>query len=149
MSAGHLKNIQQILDGSAHVIESSFPENFPPVLFDFGDSVAGVVQCLAAADGGKDQLGAAVDGIRPALEVAQPLEIGDEFRGRGQTQQRSGGQLREPHAVDAHVAEYLQMGFAQVGVPVLGGRGEQFGAEFPEQSAQQLPDRRAVRGQVS
>ena len=68
--------------------------------------------CLAAARGGKDQLGAPVDGIWPALEVTEPLQIADEFGSGGQAQERPGRQVREPYAVDAHVAEDLQMGFA-------------------------------------
>lgn len=43
------------------------PEKASPIVFDFGDPVAGVVERLAAAGGGKDQLLAPVGGIGAAL----------------------------------------------------------------------------------
>ena len=134
---------------AAHVVESPFPENASPVLFDFGDPVAGVVERLAAMGGGEDQLGAPVVRVRAPLEVTEPLQIADEFGGGGQAQLCPGRQVREPDAVDADVAEDVQMGFAQVGVSVLTGGGEQFGPEVPEQAAQELADRKAVGGQIS
>jgi len=82
----HVQDIHQVLHGRAHVVEEMSPENVSPVLFDFGDSVAGVVKRLAAAGGGKDQLRSPVGGIRAALEITQPLQIADEFRGGGQAQ---------------------------------------------------------------
>jgi len=91
------------------------------VLFDFGHSIAGVVERLPTAGGGEDQLGAPIGRIRASFEVAQPFEIADELRSGGQAQLRPGRQVRQPDAVETNVAEDVQMGFAQVGVTVLAG----------------------------
>ena len=54
------RSLQEVLHGCAHVVEALFCEDDSPVLFDFGDSIAGVVERLPAAGGGKDQLGAPI-----------------------------------------------------------------------------------------
>ena len=69
--------------------------------------------------GGEDQLGAPIGRIGASLEVTQPFQLTDELRGGSQVHLRPVRHVRQPDAVDAHVAEDVQMGFAQVGVTVL------------------------------
>ena len=106
------QHVQEILHDCAHLVEANATDGFPPVLFDFGDPVAGVVQRLTAATSRKNQLGPAVNQIGPALQVAEPLQVTDEFRGGGQTQLRTVGQLGEPNPVDPNVSEDVQVWFA-------------------------------------
>jgi hypothetical protein len=48
--------VQQLLEGAAGIGEAVGSDHLRPVLFDLGDPVAGVVQRLAAAPGGKINL---------------------------------------------------------------------------------------------
>ena len=65
-----------------------------------------------SASGRIDQLGATVGGVWTAFQVAQALEVVDQLRGRGRAELRSGGELGQPYAVDADVAEYPEVRFA-------------------------------------
>ncbi len=119
------------------------------MVFNLGHSIAGLVERLPAAVGGEDQLGPPIGRIGPSLEVAQSLQITDEFGGGRQTQLRPGRQVRQPDAVDTHVAEDVQMRFTQVGISVFARWRKQFGPELPKQSAQELTDGMSVGRQIS
>ena len=58
------------------------------MLFDFGDTIAGVVGRLPPVGGGEDQLGASIGRIGASLEVTQPFKLTDGLRGGGQAQLR-------------------------------------------------------------
>ena len=58
------------------------------MLFDFGDTIAGVVGRLPPVGGGEDQLGASIGRIGASLEVTQPFQLTDGLRGGGQAQLR-------------------------------------------------------------
>ncbi len=118
------------------------------MLLDLGDPVAGVVECLAAAGGGEDELGPLVGAVGPAFQVAEILQVADQLGGGGQAQLGAGGQVGEPDAVHAEVAEDVQVRFAQVGVAMPGRGLEQLGAELPEQPDQQLADGEPVGRQI-
>ena len=119
------------------------------MLFDFGHPIAGVVERLPAAGGREDQLGPPIGRIRSSLEVTQPLQFADQLGGGCQAQLRPGRQVRQPDAVDTHVAEDVQMGLTQVRVTVLAGGQEELGPKLAEQSAQELADGKAVGEQIS
>ena len=89
------------------------------MLFDFRDTIAGVVGRLPPVGGGEDQLGASIGRVGASLEVTQPFKLTGELRGGSRAQLRPARQVRQPDAVDAHVAEDVQMGFAQVGATAL------------------------------
>jgi hypothetical protein len=91
------------------------------VFLDLGDPVPRGVERLPAAAGREDQLRAPVGRVGTAFQVAEPLQLANQFRRGGQAQLGAGGQLGEPDAVDPHVAEDVQVRRPQVGVAVLGG----------------------------
>jgi len=102
------------------------------MLLDLGDPIAGVAESLSSARCRKDQLRPPVGGIRSAFQIAELLEIAHQLRGGAQAQLRPGRQLGQPDTIDADVAEDVQVRFADVGVPVLVRRCEQFDTEFPQ-----------------
>ena len=110
------------------------------MLFDFGDPVASVVECCAAAGGREDQFGPSVGGVRPAFHIPELLQVVDQFGGGGEAQLGAGGELGQPDAVDAEVAEDLQVRHLQVGITAVGCGLEQLGPEVPQQPSQRLPD---------
>ena len=102
------------------------------MVFNFGYPIAGVVERLPAAVGREDQLGPPIGRIRSSLEVTQPLQIAHELRGGRQAQLRPERHVRQPDAVDAHVAEDVQMGLTQVRVTMLAGGSEELGPKLAE-----------------
>jgi len=119
------------------------------VLFDLGDFVPGVVERLPAAAGREDQLGPLVVRVGAAFQVTELLQLADQLGGRGQAQLRPGGQVSQPDAVDADVAEDMHVRLPHVGVAVGGGGGEQLDPELAQQPDQELADGEPVGGQVS
>lgn len=119
------------------------------MLLDLGDPVAGVVECLPAAPGREDQLGPPVVRVRAAFQVTELLQLADQLGGRGQAQLRPAGQVGQPDAVDADVAEDVQVRRPYVGVAVLGRGGGQLGPELAQQPYQELADGGPVGRQVS
>ena len=118
------------------------------MLLDLGDPVAGVVEHLPAAPGRKDQLRPSVPRIWAAFQVTELLQLADQLGGRGQAQLRPGGQISQPDAVDADVAEDMHVRLPHVGVAVGGGGGEQLDPELAQQPDQELADGEPVGGQV-
>jgi hypothetical protein len=131
---------QEALKGRTGVIEFGLSDQVSPVLLDLGDPVAGILQRLPPAGRRKDELGSAVGGIWLSLEVAEVLQVGDQVRGSGQAQLRPAGEFGQPDAVNADVAEYLQMRFSRVAVTTLGCTREQLDPELSQQPYEQLAD---------
>ena len=88
------------------------------MLFDFGDTIAGVVERLLPVGGGEDQLGAPIGRIGASLEVTQPFQLTDELRGGSQAQLRPVRHVRQPDAVDAQLPKMCK-GVAQAGATAL------------------------------
>ena len=67
----------QFLQGAAGAGEAFRADDLRPVFLDLGDPVAGVVERLAAAGGGEDELGPLVGAVGPAFQVAEALQVAD------------------------------------------------------------------------
>jgi hypothetical protein len=85
----------------------------------------------SASGGGIDQFRPSVGGVGAAIQVTEVLQIVHQFGGRGQAQLGPRGELGESYAVDADVAEDLQVRLAEVGIATLGRGREQFGPKLP------------------
>jgi hypothetical protein len=119
------------------------------VLLDLGDPVAGVVEYLPAAPGREDQFRPPVARVWAAFQVTELLQLADQPGGRGEAQLRPGGQIGQPDAIDADVAEDVHVRLPHVGVAVRCSGGEQLDPELAQQPAKELADGEPVGGQVS
>ena len=78
-------------------------------------------------------------------EVAEVLELVDEFGAGGQAQLCLGGEVGQADAVDADVAPHLEVGEADVEEPAVCFRtGEELGPELEEQPDEDLADGETV-----
>jgi hypothetical protein len=114
------------------------------VLFDLGDTVPRVLQGTKTTMGREDEFGAAITGVRPALEVSQLLKLADELRRRSQAELGLGSEVRKTDSIDAEVAEDVEVRLAQIRVAVLGSWGKQLDPELAEEAPQELPHRQPV-----
>lgn len=114
-----LQRSQESLHGRAHVVEALLGEDALQCCSISATRLPVSSTGCRPVGGGEDQLGAPIGRIGASLEVTQPFQLTDELRGGSRAQLRPVRHVRQPDAVDAHVAEDVQMGFAQVGVTVL------------------------------
>lgn len=140
-----LEHLAQRVEGGTCLVELLRPDASGPALFEVCDSSPGVVEQRATAGGGEDEFCASVGGVGATFEVAEPLEIVDQFRACSEAELRSIGELRESDAVDAHIPPDLEMGQPHVRVARACCGGEEVGTEFVEQANEELADRKSLR----
>lgn len=110
---------EEFVESAAGDVEGSAWEFLAPSLFELGDDLSGGVEDLAAFAGREDQLCSAVGRIGTPFEIAEMLELVDEFRAGGQAQLRLAGEVGQPDAVDAEVAPHLEVGETDVEEPAV------------------------------
>lgn len=133
---GRVAGSYELVQGVHGCVEGGAPNDVGPPLLYLGNSIPRCVEGVPPPPGGIDQLGSAVGGIGVAFQVAPGLQVVDQLGGRGWTQLRAGGEVGEPDAVDADVAEDLKVCLAQVVEACLGCRRQQLGAELSQQPAE-------------
>jgi hypothetical protein len=114
------------------------------VLFYLRDAIPRVLQGTKTPMGWEDELCAAITGVRAALEVSQLLKLADELRRRSQAELGLGGEVGEANALDAEVAEDVEVRLAQIRIPMLRSWGKQLDSELAEEAPQELPHRQPV-----
>ena len=114
------------------------------MLFYLRDAIPRILQSTKAPLGWEDELGAAITGVRPAIEVSQLLKLADELRRRGQAELGLGGEVSKADSIDAEVAEDVEVRLAQIRIPMLGSWGKQLDSELAEEAPQELPHRQPV-----
>jgi pimeloyl-ACP methyl ester carboxylesterase len=72
--------VKQILHGPAGSAKAFRIDDLSPVLLDLRDSVPCVIEGSKTPRRWEDEFGAAIAGVRPALEVSELLELVDELR---------------------------------------------------------------------
>jgi hypothetical protein len=141
--------VQQGLQALTGALKTRVTQQFGPLLFDLGNAIAGVVECSPSFGRREDQLRAAIRGIGPAFQIAEALQLIDEFGGRREAQLRVACEMGQPDSADPDIAENMQVRFPDICVTtVLGGR-EQVSPECCQQADQQLTDGQPIGGQVS
>jgi hypothetical protein len=114
------------------------------VLFYLRDAIPGVLQGAKAPLGWEDELGTAITGVWPAVEVSQLLKLVDELRRRSQAELGLGGEVSKADSIDAEVAEDVEVRLAQIRIPMLRSWGKQLDSELAEEAPQELPHRQPV-----
>ena len=142
------QGIKQGLHGPARSLESFGTGDLGPVLFYLRDAIPRILKGTQAPPGWEDELGAAIPGIRPAIEVSQVLKLADELRRRSQAELGLGSEVGEADSIDADVAEDVEVRLTQIRIPMLGSWSKQLYAELAEEASQELPHRQPVSGEV-
>jgi hypothetical protein len=107
---------------------------------DVGDDLVAETELIQPALGGKDQLRAAVRGVRAALHIAQLLELVDDPPDDLLVAAREARQLRRPDAVLVQEGENGAVAGVEVVIARLGEPGEELVLEGEEQSARQYAE---------
>jgi hypothetical protein len=114
------------------------------VLFYFRDAIPRDLQGTTTPIGWEDELCAAITAVRAALEVSQLLKLAHELGHRSQAELGLGGEVGEADAIDAEVAEDVEVRLAQIRIPMLGSWGKQLDSELAKEAPQELPHRQPI-----
>lgn len=141
--------LEQLVKRLAGSLERGAADDVGPVLLDGSDPVARSVQRSPSALGRMNELGSAVGGIGAAFQVAQALEVVDQFGGRRRAQLCSPGEFGQAHAVNAKISEDLQVRLAKIAEAGFGSRGQHVAPELSEQPDEYLPDGESVGREIA
>ena len=140
-----LEGGEEVVKRVAGGVEGSGREFLAPSLLEFGHRASGSVEQVAAFGRRVDELRSAIGGIGLAYEVAEVLELVDEFGAGWQAQVGPVRQRGEPDPVDADIPPDLEVRVAQVRkarVPLP--CGEELGAKAVQEPHEELTDRQPI-----